>query len=284
MLVVNGLVVNDPQANEPETCEMMQSLPLPQEELALLKQATAEAGRIALHYFKKDPDVWYKEGNSPVTEADFAVDNYLRKTLLSARPDYGWISEETADERDVVPRQRFFVVDPIDGTRSFIRGDDQWCVSVAIIENGRPLAGVLECSVRGEVLEAHCDGIAMQNNEPIRVAGQDEDEPLSIALSRSAFDTLPANLRDRVQMHPYVSSLAYRIGMVARGDIAGTFVRPNSNDWDLAAADLILSRAGGRLVDVAGAPLHYGGASSGQGALVASSGKLLEEMLSVVAA
>lgn len=263
---------------------MIQSLPLPQEELALLKQAAAEAGRIALHYFKKDPDVWYKDGNSPVTEADFAVDNYLRKTLLNARPDYGWISEETADERDVVSRQRFFVVDPIDGTRSFIRGDDQWCVSIAIIENGRPVAGVLECSVRDEVLEAHCDGIAMQNNEPIRVGSQNAGEPLSIALSRSAFDSLPANLRDHVQMHPYVSSLAYRIGMVARGEIAGTFVRPNSNDWDLAAADLILSRAGGRLVDVAGAPLYYGGASSGQGALVASSGKLLEEMLSVVAA
>lgn len=273
-----------PATNGLKKSEMMQSLPLPQDELALLKQAAAEAGSIALHYFKKDPDVWYKEGNSPVTAADFAVDNYLRKTLLDARPDYGWISEETADERDIVPRQRFFVVDPIDGTRSFIRGDDQWCVSIAIIENGRPLAGVLQCSVRGEVLEAHCDGVAKQNDEPIRVVNQNAVEPLSIALSRSTFDTLPANLRERVQMHPYVSSLAYRIGMVARGEIAGTFVRPHSNDWDLAAADLILTRAGGCLVDVAGAPLHYGGTSSGQGALVASSGKLLEEMLSVVAA
>lgn len=268
----------------PEINDMMQDLPRPEDELALLKQAAAEAGRIALHYFKKDPDVWYKEGNSPVTEADFAVDNYLRKTLLQARPDYGWISEETADERDVIARQRFFVVDPIDGTRSFIRGDDQWCVSIAIIENGRPVAGVLECSVRGEVLEAHRDGEALQNNQPIRVAAQNSGETLSIALSRSTFDTLPDNLRERVSMHPYVSSLAYRIGMVARGEIAGTFVRPNSNDWDLAAADLILSRAGGHLVDMSGAPLHYGRASSEQGALVASSGKLLKDMLSVVAA
>lgn len=268
----------------PEINDMAQDLPLPEDELALLKDAAAEAGRIALHYFKKDPEIWYKDGNSPVTEADFAVDHYLRKTLLGARPDYGWISEETADERDIVPRSRFFVVDPIDGTRSFIRGDDQWCVSIAIIENGRPLAGVLECSVRGEVLEAHCNGVALQNNQPIRVGNQSQGEPLNIALSRSSFDSLPENLRERVHIYPYVSSLAYRIGMVARGEIAGTFVRPHSNDWDLAAADLILSRAGGRLVDVSGAPLHYGAASSGQGTLVASSGKLLEEMLSVVAA
>lgn len=267
----------------PEIKDIVQNLPSCEEELALLKQAAAEAGRIALHYFKKNPDVWYKDGNSPVTEADFAVDNYLRKVLLDARPDYGWISEETVDERDIIPRSRFFVVDPIDGTRSFIRGDNQWCISIAIIENGRPLAGVLECSVRDEVLEAHCNGVALQNNEPIQVINQNGDEPLKIALSRSSFDSLPDKLRNRVSPSPYVSSLAYRIGMVARGEIAGTFVRPNSNDWDLAAADLILERAGGHLLDVSGAPLHYGGASTKQDALVASSGKLLEDMLSVVA-
>ncbi len=90
-----------------------------------------------------------KTGNSPVTEADLAADKYLKDMLLTARPDYGWISEETHDERVASPRQRFFVVDPIDGTRAFIEGSDVWCVSVAVIENGRPVAGVLDCPARG---------------------------------------------------------------------------------------------------------------------------------------
>ncbi|EFG35882.1 predicted protein [Brucella sp. NVSL 07-0026] len=123
-------------------------------ELDLLREAAREAGRIAMHYFGRSPEVWLKDGVSPVSEADLAVDRFLKETLLAARPDYGWISEETVDERAAAERSRAFVVDPIDGTRAYIGGQDQWCVSIAIIENGSPVAGVLECPVREELLEA----------------------------------------------------------------------------------------------------------------------------------
>ena len=115
------------------------------EDLALLRDAAREAGIIAMRYFGNNPQVWMKGGTSPVSEADHAADAYLRDTLLSARPDYGWLSEETADNPVRLSARRTFVVDPIDGTRGFLEGLRSWCVSVAVVEDGRTLAGVLEC-------------------------------------------------------------------------------------------------------------------------------------------
>jgi myo-inositol-1(or 4)-monophosphatase len=120
----------------------------PDIDLALLLDAARQAGAIALRYFGKDPQVWMKEGASPVSEADYAADAYLRETLLAARPDHGWLSEETADDPARLKARRLFVVDPIDGTRGFLEGKDTWCVSVALVEDGRTIAGVLECPAK----------------------------------------------------------------------------------------------------------------------------------------
>ncbi|MBC2887054.1 3'(2'),5'-bisphosphate nucleotidase CysQ [Ochrobactrum sp. CM-21-5] len=253
------------------------------DELRLLREAAREAGRIAMRYFGHSPEVWLKDGHSPVSEADLAVDRYLKDVLLKARPEYGWISEETIDERADVKRRRAFVVDPIDGTRAYIAGQDQWCVSIAIVENGRPLAGVLECPARKEFIEAGRGIGALQNGDHIHVKLPPPGEYITIASARNMIGSLPEGWRERVKIHPYVPSLAYRIAMVARGDIAGTFIRPNSHDWDLAAADLILSESGGGIVTSEALPLIYGGPTQSHGALVAASGDLLQEMLSVVA-
>lgn len=252
-------------------------------ELDLLRDAAREAGRIAMRYFGQSPEVWLKDGHSPVSEADLAVDRFLKDALLSARPDYGWISEETQDERAAARRRRSFVVDPIDGTRGYIAGQDQWCVSIAVVEDGRPLAGVLQCPAREEVIAAGSGLGAFQNDHAIQVHLPPEGKKIAMASARRAIGVLPEAWRERVSVHPYVPSLAYRIAMVARGELGGTFIRPNSHDWDLAAADLILSEAGGAILTDAAAPLLYGGPTASHGALVAASGNLLQEMLSVVA-
>ncbi|MBB3237777.1 3'(2'),5'-bisphosphate nucleotidase CysQ [Phyllobacterium endophyticum] len=256
------------------------------DDLELIREAAGGAGRIALSYFKQAPQTWMKTGNSPVTEADLAADKYLKDMLLTARPDYGWISEETLDERVASPRQRFFVVDPIDGTRAFIEGLDVWCVSVAVIEKGRPVAGVLECPARDETLTALPGFGSQQNGTTIRV--QAESQPFKVAGPGGFLKKLPQHFLASIEHSPHVASLAYRIAMVARGDLAGTFVRPNSHDWDLAAADLILSEAGGNVLTTKGQPLTYGVRNSSigdykHGALVAASGLLMDNMLAVVA-
>lgn len=234
-----------------------------------------------MRYFRQTPEVWMKGGTSPVSEADFAVDRFLAEFLLSARPGYGWLSEETADTPERLAARRTFVVDPIDGTRGFLEGKNTWCVSIAVVEGGAPLAGVLDCPATQEVFAAISGEGATRNGAAIRVAEPHLPRPriggpkplLRLAeqeLGRS-FDTIT-----------YVPSLAYRVAMVANGRIDATFVRQNSNDWDLAAADLVLREAGGRILNRSGRSPVYASVNPKHGALVAGSGALLDVLAPVL--
>nr|WP_269931657.1 3'(2'),5'-bisphosphate nucleotidase CysQ [Aminobacter sp. HY435] len=249
-------------------------------DLELLRQAAAEAGRIAMGYFRQSPEVWFKTGDSPVSEADYAADRYLRETLLAARPDYGWLSEETADNRDRLSAPRTFVVDPIDGTRGFVEGRTAWCVSVAVVQDGRSLAGVLECPARAETYWATADGGAFLNGAPIRLKAG--GERLRIAGPKPMIDKLPEEWQARLEREAYIPSLAYRIAMIASGALDASFVKPSAHDWDIAAAELILSEAGGQLLDGRGRRPAFAGANIVHGALMAGSGELLQAMAAVL--
>jgi myo-inositol-1(or 4)-monophosphatase len=251
------------------------------EELALLSEAAREAGAIAMRYFGKSPEVWMKGGTSPVSEADYAADLYLRETLLKARPDYGWLSEETADDLARLAARRTFVVEPIDGTRGFLEGRRTWCVSVAVVEAGRPLAGVLECPASRETYWALPGGGAFRNGSPVRV--RQAGPIMEIAGPKPLLDRVPAKWQARLTRVSYIPSLAYRLAMIAGGALDATFVKPNAHDWDIAAADLILREAGGELLDEHGQAPVYGGETIRHGALAAGSGELLGVLAKVVA-
>jgi myo-inositol-1(or 4)-monophosphatase len=256
-------------------------LPDAAEELALLQDAAREAGAIAMRYFGKNPQVWMKAGTSPVSEADYAADKYLRETLLAARPGYGWLSEETADDPVRLKSRRTFVVDPIDGTRGFLQGLDTWCVSVAVVENGGSIAGVLECPAKAETYVALPGRGAFLNDRRITVR---QAQPLvEIAGPKPLTDLMPASWQDRLIRAPYIPSLAYRLAMVASGTLDATFVKPNAHDWDIAAADLILREAGGDLVARDGHAPTYGGEAIRHGTLAAGSGDLFAAMVGVLA-
>lgn len=258
-----------------------QSLPSPEEDLALLRDAAREAGRIAMGYFGKDPQVWIKEGTSPVSEADYAADRFLRETLLEARPGYGWLSEETADDLGRLKAPRTFVVDPIDGTRAFIAGNPVWCVSVAVVEQGRSLAGVLDCPARGEVFWATRGGGAFLDGRRLDVATTGSQP--SIAGPKPLIDRLDPGLIARSRRVDYVPSLAYRLAMIADGRIDASFVKSDSHDWDLAAAALILEEAGGTLLDSGGDMPRFATERIRHGELVAGSGELLRKLFRVIA-
>ena len=249
-------------------------------DLDLIRGAAREGASIAMRYFRKDPETWLKEGDSPVTEADIAVDRFLRKVLLAARPDYGWLSEETADSPDRLTARRTFVVDPIDGTRAFIGGSSQWCVSIAVVEAGRPVAGVLDCPARNEIYCAASATAATRNGEAIHVAAP--SEVYKVAGPRTLIDRIPAELRSHFEKVSYIPSLAYRLALVASGVIDATFVKANARDWDLAAADLILARAGGRILDGTKAEPLYARENTAHGVLVAGSSVLLENLASAI--
>lgn len=250
------------------------------DDLALLRDAAAEASKIALRYFGKNPGVWMKDGSSPVSEADIEIDRYLRERLLAARPDHGWLSEETADNPSRLQARRTFVIDPIDGTRAFIDGRETWCVAVAIVEAGRPIVGVLDCPAKNEVYAAAVGRGAFKNGARLTVR-QPEGE-IVVAGAKPLLDAAPESLQRRWRRVSYIPSLAYRVAMVADGSLHATFVKPSSKDWDLAAADLILEEAGGKILDARGNQLSYAGKDVTHGALVAGSGELLAQMAAVI--
>src|SRR4051812_4316244 len=150
-----------------------------------------------MRYFGKNPQVWMKGGTSPVSEADHAADAYLRQTLLAARPDYGWLSEETIDNPARLLARRTFVVDPIDGTRGFLEGLRSWCVSVAVVEDGRTLAGVLECPAKDETYWALPGQGAFRNGKPIAV----RQAPATVEIGglKQLIDLMPEEWQGRVQ-------------------------------------------------------------------------------------
>ncbi|PDS75755.1 3'(2'),5'-bisphosphate nucleotidase CysQ [Rhizobium sp. L43] len=255
-----------------------------QRDLTLIADAAKEAGAVAYGFFNQSPEVWWKNGDrSPVSAADFAANKTLETILRKARPDYGWLSEETDDDADRLARETVFIIDPIDGTRAFLGGQKVWCVSVAVVHRGRPVAGVLYAPALEELYEAVEGGVAVKNGVPLAVSAAGADETSRLAIGEDLLTTFPPEFRARVSRQKYIPSLAYRIAMVADGRLEGTFVKGNSHDWDLAAADLILACAGGGLVDLEGRPVVYNSADVTHKVLCAAPTPRIDEFLAAFA-
>lgn len=248
------------------------------DDLDLIRSAAVSAGILGAGYFRRDPQVWTKGNASPVTEADVAIDTYLYEVLTGARPDYGWISEENAARDEPVQGTRSFVVDPIDGTRGFIRGDDDWTICIAIIEERRPIAGIVYSPVRDELFDAVLGQGARLNGLPLARQPEALHEPPSIPTPGAVHKVLARSGVD-YQRGPIVASLAYRLVSLASGATDAVVARRGSQDWDIAAADIILAEAGVELEDVCvGRPI-YGTTELRHGGLVASAVPGLREPL-----
>ena len=252
-------------------------------DLALIETAAHEAGAIALSFFGHDPEVWWKNGGeSPVSAADFAANKTLEDILRKARPDYGWLSEESEEDLARLGCDHVFVVDPIDGTRGFLKGRRNWAVSVAVVYRGRPVAGVLVAPALGEVFSAHANGPAIKNGVPVVATQKDalnDNDVVDICLPASLNRQFASEFIGRIRPADHIPSLAYRLAMVADGRLDATLVRQDSHDWDLAAADIILERAGARLCDEKGQPLRYNRESVSQGVLFAANETLVATLL-----
>ncbi len=235
-----------------------------------------------MKYFGCALDVWIKEGNSPVSEADFAVDHFLKEKLLRERPNYGWISEETKDDREQRVYERYFVVDPIDGTRGFLSGSTYWCVSVAIIENGRPIVGVVQCPAQGDVYAAVAGRGATLNGIALPLLASQINGKYKISIDKSLIQKLPEDFRNKISFYYHIPSLAYRIVLVAQDEIDIVLVRPDCHAWDIAAADLILQECGGRFLSFDAPVISYGIEPYQYGLLIAGKNNCVQNMIDVV--
>jgi myo-inositol-1(or 4)-monophosphatase len=218
-------------------------------DLELLRDAAVEAGRLALERRAKGLKVWNKPGGSPVTDADLAVDDYLKSTLTAERPDYGWLSEETADDPARLERSRLFVVDPIDGTLAFMKHKPWWTVALAVVENGKPVAAVVHAPVVDETYEASAGGGARLNREPLQASDADTLEDAAVLADA-------ALLERPIWAEPWPSmrlekrnSIAYRMALVGAGAFDAALAISPKWDWDVCAGTLITEEAGGVVSD-----------------------------------
>jgi myo-inositol-1(or 4)-monophosphatase len=235
--------------------------PDPAADLALLAEAAAEAAEIALGHWRRDPQVWHKPGDEgPVTEADLAVDAMLRDRLCAARPEYGWLSEETPDSPARLGAKRVFIVDPIDGTKAFIEGSSAFSHSLAVVEAGKVIAAVVYLPIRGKLYAARRGGGATLNDVPIHAAPA---RPLHEAEVLATKHTLSAAHWPRgvpPVTRAYRPSLAYRLALVGEGRFDAMVTFRATWEWDIAAGALIIAEAGGRATDAAGAALRFNNA------------------------
>lgn len=220
------------------------------------------AGRVATSFVGTSAKCWNKPGGAgPVTEADLAVNDLLQQVLLKARPDYGWLSEETEDGTVRLGHDRVFIVDPIDGTRSFIEGADTWAHAIAVAEQGEITAAVIYLPLRNLLYTASRGAGAFLNGTPI---GASQRSCFTQSTILAAKPVMAGKVwRDGVcpPFTPaYRPSLAYRLGLVAQAKFDAMLTLRPSWEWDIAAGALIVAEAGGTITNQRGAPLRFNAA------------------------
>lgn len=232
--------------------------PLPATDLALLTQAAQSAGPIALAYTKDALNITDKgDGQGPVTAADHSVNAHLLDTLRTARPDYGWLSEETTDDSTRLNDQTIFVVDPIDGTRAFIEGSANWAHALAVVDRGTVTAAAVHLPAKDLLYTAALGQGAFLNGAPIAVS-KTTDLAKATVLTAAKPTLKPENWRITPPFKTtFRSSLAYRLCLVAQGRFDAMITLRDAWDWDIAAGALIVAEAGGTVTGRAGEPLSF---------------------------
>jgi myo-inositol-1(or 4)-monophosphatase len=236
-------------------------------ELAQLAITIRDAGALALKKFGQPLKSWIKGHDSPVTEVDIAVNDLLLERLLG--PGDGWLSEESENDPRRLAARRVWVVDPIDGTRAYIAGREDWSISVALVEDGRPVLAALHAPVTDELFLATQGRGATRNGGPMQPSDGDGLDGARVAGPKRVLDRMVERHAGLLAV-PRVYSLALRMVRVAQGTLDAAIAAGRSADWDLAAADLLVHEAGGIMTALDGQPLLYNRPEPVHGMLVAS--------------
>jgi len=224
----------------------------------------------------------HKQGDDPVTEADTAVDALLRQFL--PQDGDGWLSEETEDDLSRLQRRRVWVVDPLDGTREFVTGIPEWCVSVGLVVDGEPVAGGLLNPATGEtILGARGLGVTL-NGKPARVSDRPSLAGATVLASRSEVKRGEWNgYRDPLFTIRPTGSVAYKLGLVATGLADATWTLTPKHEWDVAAGVALVLAAGGAIVTGSPAEARFNRETPKLSRLIAAPPGLLPEIEAEIA-
>jgi myo-inositol-1(or 4)-monophosphatase len=240
-----------------------------QMQAAHLANCVREAGSLALSMFRTPINSWTKGQSSPVSDADIAVDKLLRERLGGGASGIAWLSEESVDDPERLNARYVWIVDPIDGTRGYIAGQPDWCVSAALVEDGRPVAACLFAPVTEEFYSAVAGNGAARNGVAIAASQGPELRDARIVGPKNFLERLQA-VAPPFEVMPRPHSLALRLARVAEGTFDVAIAGGNSHDWDLAAADLLVHEAGGAISPLGGGVVTYNRPVPRHGMLVAA--------------
>ncbi|WP_068300491.1 3'(2'),5'-bisphosphate nucleotidase CysQ [Pararhodobacter sp. CCB-MM2] len=247
------------------------------DDLLLLIEAALSAGEIAKRHFRNAPKVWDKgDGQGPVTEADLEVNEHLHAVLAKARPDYGWLSEESNPLGNLarLKHDSVFVVDPIDGTRAFIDGQPGFAHALAVVRGGEPVAAAVHLPELGLTYGAVLGGGATLNSKPVTVSDPDLSDRPTMLAARPAFDPIlwPGGMPEvKREFRP---SLAWRLSLVGEGRFDSMLTIRDAWDWDIAGAALIATEAGARVTDRLGRKLRFNRTEAKNAGVVAAGPRL----------
>ena len=252
------------------------------EDMEITIKAVRDASEIILSYFKTDYEIRDKSPNNPVTAADLATDKFLKSALLGARPKYGWLSEEEVDDGSRHKAKRTWFVDPIDGTRAFIKGLPHFSISIALVENQHPILGVIYNPVTEELFTAIKGKGAFKNGVPIKSSKTNVLENARMLGAAHMFQSKLWQHEWPIMQINQRNSIAYRMALIACGEYDCAIATTSKNDWDLAAGALILEEAGGFATNHLGEPFVFNG-NLKQRSLLACCQGLKDELLARLA-
>ena len=236
---------------------------------ALLADTVREAGALALSMFRTELKNWTKGASSPVSEADIATNDLIESMLRSATPDYGWLSEESVDSDTRLGKPLVWIVDPIDGTRAYLAGREDWCVSVALVAGATPVLAAVFAPVTDEFYFAVSGQGATLNQRRVSASTGTELDFSRMAGPKPLVQRLSPS-SDEIKLFPRIGSLALRLCRVADGSLDAAFAGGQSRDWDLAAANLIVQEANGRMTALSGDAIEYNRREVAHGVLLAA--------------
>jgi myo-inositol-1(or 4)-monophosphatase len=248
-------------------------------ELKAAYLAALEAGEIlARHWTDRGFTVDEKSRGNPVTTADFEADHKLKEILHGGFPDYGWLSEETADDGERLKRDRVWIVDPLDGTKEFIKGVPEFVVAIALADRGVPVLGVTYNPIKHEMFWGGRGFGCYLDGAPVHVTSTTRLADAIVLASRSETARGEWKAFDDVVKTRAIGSVAYKLALVAAGQADATFTMKPKSEWDIASGVALLIVAGGRVNNIDGSDLRFNQPSVKLKGFVASNTLLHEEL------
>ncbi|MFO0990378.1 MAG: 3'(2'),5'-bisphosphate nucleotidase CysQ [Hyphomicrobiales bacterium] len=244
------------------------------DDLEIARNAVAKASMLALDHWKRGPLHWDKSDGSPVSEGDLAVDRALHEALAKERPDYGWISEESPDDLARLAKRHVWIADPIDGTRDFIVGGIDWCIALALLEEGKPILAIVACPAREETFTAMRGEGAYRDTQRLKMADNLNLSEATVIANRSVLAQLGKASGGAPRL-----ALSVRLCRIAEGSADATVATTTKHDWDLAPGDLIVREGGGRVSTAAGVPFQFNRRETRQAGLIAAPPRLHQDIV-----